>query len=417
MLRIVVTLLLLSSVASFGNVFNVERKAKLATKPAAAIHLRKANARVSPLRAEGGDAQDRAAAAEIVTSVPAGGAMSSDLTLEQQRFRGRLLLVAVSFLFGTLNVALRLLYSLPGAPTASVLSFTRGMLAAACFTPIFLDRKNGVAPTAKKAGEGNQRFWLTSLELAFWNFGAQGLLNVGLLFTDAARASFLTQTSVVITPLLSLAAGMSVKRSLWVGCGAALSGLVMLSGGGGGGGGAAALGGGIGGLLKAAISSVSFSLGDLLCLGGAVSWSMYIFRLSSVGDRFPELPLQALKTLLLAGLYGGWCGASAVTAYASGGMEAVGSLWTGWRSLSAWGLLLFSAIGPGALADVLQQLGQSKVSAAEANVILCAEPIFTAVCARILLGELTSPQEKLGGSLIVLAALLASGVFDRKKKD
>jgi hypothetical protein len=41
-------------------------------------------------------------------------------------------------------------------------------------------------------------------------YGAQGLQNVGLLFTEASRASFLTQTSVVLTPVLSLFAGEKV---------------------------------------------------------------------------------------------------------------------------------------------------------------------------------------------------------------
>mmetsp|Transcript_40487 Transcript_40487/g.59477 ORF Transcript_40487/g.59477 Transcript_40487/m.59477 type:complete len:154 (-) Transcript_40487:537-998(-) len=71
------------------------------------------------------------------------------------------------------------------------------------------------------------------------------------------------------------------------------------------------------------------------------------------------------------------------------------------------GLLLFSAIGPGALADLLQQKGQKEVSATEANVLLSAEPVFTAVCARVLLGETTSATENFGGGLILLGALLA----------
>ncbi|CAK0886502.1 unnamed protein product, partial [Prorocentrum cordatum] len=44
--------------------------------------------------------------------------------------------------------------------------------------------------------------WAAGLELAVWNLGTGCLLNLGLCFTGAARASFLTQLSVVITPLL-----------------------------------------------------------------------------------------------------------------------------------------------------------------------------------------------------------------------
>jgi hypothetical protein len=55
---------------------------------------------------------------------------------------------------------------------------------------------------------------LAGLELAVWNFGAQTLLNLGLLSTESTRASFLTQSSVVLTPIISMFAGQQVKSVL-----------------------------------------------------------------------------------------------------------------------------------------------------------------------------------------------------------
>ena len=81
----------------------------------------------------------------------------------------------------------------------------------------------------------------------------------------------------------------------------------------------------------------------------------------------------------------------------------------GWVThILAWIALLYSALGPGTMADVLQQVGQKDVSAAEANVILSMEPVFSAICAYLLLGEITTTQESIGGSLIVLAALVTT---------
>jgi len=106
-----------------------------------------------------------------------------------------------------------------------------------------------------------------------------------------------------------------------------------------------------------------------------------------------QIPLQAGKTAILAILYSGWALAAAFAAFAGGaatsnaagaaasgaaaGWAAVGNLWPGWRSGSAWALLAFSAVGPGAVADLLQQVGQTAVGAAEANVILTSESLFT----------------------------------------
>lgn len=42
---------------------------------------------------------------------------------------------------------------------------------------------------------------------------SQGLLNVGLQFTEASRGSFLTQLSVVLTPVISIFAGQKVRFS------------------------------------------------------------------------------------------------------------------------------------------------------------------------------------------------------------
>jgi drug/metabolite transporter (DMT)-like permease len=65
-------------------------------------------------------------------------------------------------------------------------------------------------------------------------------------------------------------------------------------------------------------------------------------------------------------------------------------------------------VATGAVADILQQWGQRHASASEANILLCIEPVFTMMLGRVLLGEITSAEEKLGGILIVFAAILAS---------
>jgi drug/metabolite transporter (DMT)-like permease len=327
--------------------------------------------------------------------------------------KGRGLLLLVAVLYGTLNVSLRLVYALPDPPTASALSATRGWLAAICFIPLLL-RKNSVPKDSTMSSSGvtdsdistntkdstmvsssntttststntnldavSLPLLLAGLELAVWNFGAQGLLNLGLLSTGSARASFLTQTSVVLTPIISLFAGQQVKRIVWLGCAIALGGLTLLSGGG--------------------IVTGGLAMGDLLVLGGALCWSLYLFRLSVIGERFDEIKLQAWKTTVLAVLYSAWMIWETTT---SGACQ-----WVGWQNGTAWALLLYSALGPGTVADVWQQQGQRQVSASEANVLLSLEPVFAALCARVLMGETTSLVETMGGGLILLAALIAT---------
>lgn len=294
--------------------------------------------------------------------------------------KGRGLLCLVALLYGTLNVSLRSVYNFPDPPSAAALSATRGWLASFCFIPLLLTRDNLKEEQYSK--EPTSALLLAGFELAMWNCLAQGLLNVGLISTGSARAAFLTQTSVVLTPIISLVAGQSVPSSTWVGCGLALGGLAVLSGGSG-------------------MEAIAFSRGDWLTLGGAACWSFYVFRLSQIGSRFNEINLQATKTNFLSIFYSIWFG---ITLW-----NNPDTLFTWVGSVAVWLALFYSALGPGTVADILQQQGQKYISAAEANIILSTEPVFAALFASSLLGEVLSFQEIIGGGMILVAALVASG--------
>lgn len=296
-------------------------------------------------------------------------------------------LLMAAFLYGTLNVSLRLVYALPHPPGPSALSATRGWMATICFIPFLRNSSVNSSKAMIKGNSAHWPLWKAALELAIWNFGAQGLLSVGLLSTTSARASFLTQTSVVMTPVISVLSGQKVNSSVWVGCSVAFAGLLLLSGG-------------IG--IGSVVPAVVMSSGDLLVLGGAICWSLYMFRMSRLGKAHDEVQLQASKTFLLALLDSSWLVVSTIRNKGTGRDDG------GLMSLWVCTLLFYSALGPTTVADVLHQKGQSKMSPSEASVILSTEPIFSAICAAVLMGEIPSIQEGLGGGLILIAAVMAS---------
>ena len=350
---------------------------------------------------------------------------------QKQKVIGRAILVFVAFLYGTLNVCLRRVYTLESPPTAPALSATRGILAALCFSHVPFQRQGGPsadndtnsnAMTSSSVGNAATKqptrrlLWLTAFDLAIWNFMSQGLINVGLMYCSSARASFLTQSSVIFTPLLSSLVGHRNPLSVWFGAGVAFLGLCILSSSEARNVAAAASSSATMVSLTEIIGTCwrwlkSIQPGDGLVLAGALSWSIYLLRLSRAssptnnkyGIEFPALPLQAIKTLLVASMYICWWLMSSYTRTVATGATAA---W--WTSRAAWFWLVVSAIGPGALADILQQNGQRSVSAAEANIILSSEPVFTAGLGLLLLGERVAAREMAGGALIVLAAALSS---------
>lgn len=328
--------------------------------------------------------------------------------------KSRLLLFFVAFLYGSLNVSLRMVYARPGPPAASVLSTTRGWLSVTCFLP-FLFRMMMISSSSSTAtsssqdvvssieiasspsvaistattavNEGRDRkwmFWRFAFELALFNFGTQGLINLGLVTVESARAAFLTQLSVVITPIISALFGHEIGPKTWFACLLALIGIYVLSHTGHGG-----------------SLSMHLTVGDLCCIGGAVCWSYYIYRLSAWGDYFDDTLTQFVKNIMLASMYTIWMVLSLT-------VSSEGNLWEGSTDVTSWLILFYSALGPSAIADIIQQKAQSNIPAAESNVILSLEPVFTALLGLLLLGESLSWKELCGGGLILTASILAS---------
>ena len=275
-------------------------------------------------------------------------------------------LLTVAALFGSLNVCLRLVYALPDAPTPSVVGLVRGVFTALCFAPslsrLTLHRRNSI-----HGSKGADGLWSAAFWLGLWNVASQGLLTVGLTMTSSSvRASFLAQSRVVITPLISILGGQAVQPSVWGGAVVAIVGLLILTSDDGD------VGNGNNGY------GVSGSnTGDLLVLGCAICWSMYLFQFGKVAHRFDKVSLQSTTCAIRAGMYGAWFLVAACLVHRKEErhslLETMQSMWLGWRDLRAWGLLLFSAVGSGALAGLLQQKGQATLSASETNIILSSE--------------------------------------------
>ena len=306
---------------------------------------------------------------------------------------GRLLLVAVAASYGSLTVALRYVFLSAGPPLPSALSFVRSILVALCFVPILA--KGTAVQRSPSEKSTPPAFWRAAFELAIWNFLSQGLQNAGCAFTDAGRASFLTQTAIVFTPVIAAFRGDSMPPLTLPAVLCAFLGVVLLACGG-----SSAAGG----------LSLSLNLGDILCLLGSASYSLYIVRTADYGRQALQMTgIQAWKSLWLIALYFGWVVVAYMQLPAGAGLVA---LWPGVAILSSWIALAYSAALPGAGADVMQAIGQSRVNATEAQVLLSLEPLFAAVLGICLLGETMTALACVGSGLIIASVLLASGALD-----
>jgi drug/metabolite transporter (DMT)-like permease len=383
-------------------------------------------------------------------------------TEDKPSVASRAILIFVAFLYATFSISLRWVYSLPVAPGPSEWTSVRGWVSLVCFLPLLMRRRNRrrrrsqqqqyssspspqpppsvtesagtrTRPTVGEATTAvvpSPSVWMAAAELAVWNFLSQASYNIGLLTTPSARASFLSQTCVIMTPLIAMAVGDDVGTLVWVGCLAALVGLGFLSSSTPGGGDAA--GGGVpddggGGIdlsyigADAATSSSSSSsmaqhvglgMGDCMILLASMCWSFCIFRTSSFGGRFGGVQLQGIKNFLLAILYTAWWLIDNLCHSAEQEEEETHPprRWfsMAWTNPMVVSIVAYSALFPGTIADLLQQYAQASVPASESTVLLSMEPIFTASLGFLLLGERLSWQEWCGGGFLILGSLVSS---------
>lgn len=275
------------------------------------------------------------------------------------RLYADLALLAVTAIWGATFVIVKEAVSC--YPTFSFLSL-RFALAVFSFLPLLLGKKSLPKPGELKAG------LLTGLFL----FAGYAFQTLGLRFTTASKAGFITGLSVVIVPMLSaLFLGQSPPGRVWVGAGLAAIGLAFLS-------------------LK---GSLIPSVGDLLVLACAVAYAAQIVALGKFAPSMHPFPLtfaQLFAVMLM----------STALAFAIERPVQFPPSKVVWAAL-------FTGIPATSLAFGVQTFAQKYTPPSHAALIFSAEPVFAALFAFLIAGETLGPRELFGCILITAAMLLA----------
>ncbi|KAI3428811.1 hypothetical protein D9Q98_007628 [Chlorella vulgaris] len=334
---------------------------------------------------------------------------------------GKLCLLVVAGLWGSYNPFLRLLYSQDGPPGPVAIMLFRGVLQSGVLLAAYayFNRGSGqagpsgstdsaAAATADSEEDDNSSFvpaWVQRIstrvpytavaaaELGTWLFLATAIQTLGLQLTTATRAGFLIQATALLTPVLASFTGEKPSRNVWVGCAVALAGCLFIA---------------ADASATDADDVAAFSFGgDAAILSSAFFFSLATVRLGTYARRIKSVELAAAKSVVLG------LAAFATFLIASGSMLAAGDpisdLWPGYTNPVAWGVMIYSALGPGALAAFLHAKGQSVVPPAEAQVIFSTVPLWSLAFAYLLLGgEPMSEKTLIGGAAVIAAGLIAS---------
>src|SRR5574344_686430 len=211
-------------------------------------------------------------------------------------------------------------------------------------------------------------------------FIAATLQQVGLLYTTAAKAGFITGLYLILVRILGLLLKHSSGLTTWLGAVLAVGGLYLLS----------------------INDDFSMSFGDMLQFVGALFWAVHILLIDHFSGRVSPLKLSSAQFLV--------CGLLSLAASLVVEAPTMDAVIAGWQPILYAGLV---SVG---VAYTLQVVGQKSANPAHAAIILSLESVFAAIGGVWLLDETLSLRALLGCALM-LSGMLLSQVRWPKKTD
>jgi drug/metabolite transporter (DMT)-like permease len=201
-------------------------------------------------------------------------------------------------------------------------------------------------------------------------FAGTTFQQIGLEYTTAGKAGFITALYIIAVPLMGIFFHNPLRLFPVLGCVIGLIGLYLL----------------------AWHPDQAVNVGDLLELGGVGFWGFSILGISAFVKYYPSL-LLAFGEILTCSVLSFAC------------MFVTGETFT-WEIIRQTAVpLLYGGIMSSGVAYTLQVIGQSHVAPVEASLILSCEMIFSALSGYLILGEVMSGREIWG------CVIMGCGIF------
>ncbi|MCF8107138.1 MAG: DMT family transporter [Desulfohalobiaceae bacterium] len=279
------------------------------------------------------------------------------------------LLLLTAVIWGTAFVAQRVGMDHVGPFTFNCLRFALGSLSLLPLLYLFRERQQ--VPASIRPQAGLKMILLGGCLAGTLLFLGASLQQVGLVYTTAGKAGFITGLYVVIVPLLGLFWKQNPGLGTWLGAVLAAIGLYLLS----------------------VTKALTLSFGDLLELIGAFFWAGHVLILGWLSPKIDSLKLAfvqfavcSLLSLCIA-LLSETAGLPAIMAAAVpiiyGGLVSIGIAYT------------------------LQVVAQREAKPAHAAILLSMEAVFAALGGWVILGETLSVRGLIGCSLMLSGMLLS----------
>lgn len=277
--------------------------------------------------------------------------------------RTDLLLLLTAAIWGFAFAAQRAGMESVGPFTYNAVRFALG---AASLVPLLLRRR----ARARRAVRAN--LW-PAVIAGVLLFGGSTLQQIGIVYTTAGKAGFITGLYVVLVPLFGGLFGRQTGAGRWVGAVLAAAGLYFLS----------------------VTGAMQLARGDVLVALCALFFTAHVLALARVSPRMDPILLSVTQYAVTAIV-------SAVGAFVFEQPDLTGVI-------AAWLPIVYGGVFSVGVAYSLQVVAQKKAHPAHAAIILSLEGVFAAVGGYLLLGETLSQRSLLGAALMLAAMLVSQG--------
>ena len=293
--------------------------------------------------------------------------------------KNAILLVITAFIWGTAFVAQSVGMDYLGPFTFNgVRSLIGGIALLPCIW--FLERINGKNETGKKDGGENEAKSVPSgrkdlmaggIACGMMLFGASSLQQIGIQYTTAGKAGFITAFYIVIVPVLGIFLRKKIGWKVWSAVAVALAGLYFLC----------------------ITERFTIGKGDILIFLCALVFSLHILVIDYFSPKVGGVKMSCIQFFV--------CGIASLPFMFALETPKIEAMIAGWMPL------LYAGVLSCGVAYTLQIIGQKNVNPAVASLILSLESCFSVLAGWVVLGERLSVRESVGCVLMFAAIILA----------
>lgn len=290
--------------------------------------------------------------------------------------KSELLLLLTAIIWGFAFTAQRVGMEYTGPFLFNGLRFALGAAIIGTFVVL---RRNRYVINLSDNGATRNKMWVRGGFIAgLLVFAGSSLQQVGLVYTTAGNAGFITGLYVVFVPLLGLFIRQRPPATVWAGVALAIIGMDLLS----------------------VAGRPHVSKGDMLVLAGAVAWACHVLYIGSISKHADAFKLTLIQNLVTAVL-------SMLVAFAFEKIQ--------WHAITGAAIpLIYGGCLSVGVAYTLQVIAQKKAPPAPAAVIMSMEGVFAALGGWLIIHETMSSRALLGCGLMLAGMVLAQ--IRREKK-